>query len=36
MNEVRVKWPLIAKEWDKTYFNYIDLGNYSMLLITSK
>lgn len=31
MNEVKVKWPLIAKEWDKTYFNYIDLGNYTML-----
>lgn len=30
MNEVKVKWPLIAKEWDKTYFNYIDLGNYTM------
>lgn len=30
MKEVKVKWPLIAKEWDKTYFNYIDLGNYTM------
>lgn len=30
MNEVKVKWPLIVKEWDKTYFNYIDLGNYTM------
>ncbi len=30
MNELKVKWPLIAKEWDKTYFNYIDLGNYTM------
>jgi len=30
MNEVKVKWPLIAQEWDKTYLNYIDLGNYTM------
>jgi hypothetical protein len=30
MSEIKVRWPLIAKEWDKTYFNYIDLGNYTM------
>lgn len=30
MNNVKVKWPLIVTEYDKTYFNYIDLGNYTM------
>jgi len=28
--EVQVRWPLIVTEWDKIYFNYIDLGNHTM------
>lgn len=28
--EVKVKWPLIVTEWEKIYFNYIDLGNCTM------
>lgn len=29
-NELQVKWPLIVTEFDKIYFNRIDLGNYTM------
>lgn len=28
--ELQVKWPLIVTEFDKIYFNNIDLGNYTM------
>lgn len=30
MTDVKVKWPLIVQEYDKIYFNYIDLGNCTM------
>lgn len=30
MTELQVKWPLIVEEYEKIYFNYIDLGNYTM------
>lgn len=30
MIEIKVRWPLIVTEWDKIYFNRIDLGNYTM------
>lgn len=28
--ELQVKWPLIVTEYDKIYFNRVDLGNYTM------
>jgi hypothetical protein len=28
--ELQVKWPLIVTEFEKIYFNRIDLGNYTM------
>ncbi len=30
MFELSVKWPLIVTQYDKIYFNRIDLGNYTM------
>ncbi len=30
MTEIKIKWPLIVEEYDKIYFNYIDLGNFTM------
>ncbi len=30
VHELQVKWPLIVTEFDKIYFNRIDLGNYTM------
>ena len=30
MTDVKVVWPRVVIEWDKIYFNYIDLGNYTM------
>ena len=30
MSDVKVKWPLIVNEYDHIYFNFIDLGNYTM------
>jgi hypothetical protein len=29
-DEVKVKWPYIVEEFDKIYFNRIDLGNFTM------
>lgn len=30
MSEIKVKWPFVIHEFGKPYFNYIDLGNYTM------
>lgn len=34
MSDTKVKWPLIATEFDKVYLNYIDLGNVTMFRLS--